>query len=171
MRRVQFSIHQSKGSFSSFFFFRTVAKFNILNIRTLVVHAGLPWCFHNPPNSDMFCRIFNVSHLSAYVYTRGTSVYNLFRRTFVESAQNLTPEKFQGGRKASHVTVTEPFGDHAPSCVTFAFENECSCSAPLTVHKGFHSVPRYTLEGLMTAFQSVCELPLSPRNQTYPDDN
>ena len=34
-----------------------------------------------------------------------TSVYSLIRRTFVESAQNLTPEKSQGGRKAQHVTV------------------------------------------------------------------
>ena len=31
---------------------------------------------------------------------------------FVESAQNLTPEKSQGGCKAQHVMVTHPFGDH-----------------------------------------------------------
>ena len=30
------------------------------------------------------------------IYTRGTSVYSLIRRTFVESAQNLTPESPQG---------------------------------------------------------------------------
>ena len=27
------------------------------------------------------------------------------------------------------VTVTHPFGDHAPSCLTLAFESECSCSS------------------------------------------
>ena len=46
--------------------------------------------------------------LFACVYTRRTSVYSLIRRTFVESAQNLTPEKSLGGRKAKHVTVTHP---------------------------------------------------------------
>ena len=34
----------------------------------------------------------------------------------VESAQNLTPEKSQGGRKAQYVTVIYPLGDHARSC-------------------------------------------------------
>ena len=56
----------------------------------------------------------------ACVYSRGTSVYSLIRRTFVESAQNLTPEKSQGGRKTWHITGTHPFGDHAPSCLTSA---------------------------------------------------
>ena len=56
------------------------------------------------------------------------------RRTFVESAQNLTPEKSQGGRKAQHITVSHPYDDHARLCITLAlaFESECSCSAPLT---------------------------------------
>ena len=52
---------------------------------------------------------------------------------FIEFAQNLTPEKSQGGRKAEHVTVTHPFGDHALSCLTLNFESEYSCSAPLTL--------------------------------------
>ena len=59
-----------------------------------------------------------------------TSVYSLIGRTFVESAHNLTPEKSQGGRKAQHITVTNLFGDHARSCLTLAFESECSCSVP-----------------------------------------
>ena len=29
--------------------------------------------------------------------------------------------------------VTHPFGDHAWSCLTLAFESNCSCSAPLTL--------------------------------------
>ena len=28
---------------------------------TILVHAGLFWCCHNPPNSDMDCSILNVS--------------------------------------------------------------------------------------------------------------
>ena len=49
---------------------------------------------------------------------------------FVESAQNLAPEKCQCGRQAQHVTVSHPFGGRARSCLTLAFERECSCSAP-----------------------------------------
>ena len=62
-----------------------------------------------------------------------TSVYSLIRRTFAESAQNLTPEKSQGRHKAEHITVTHPFDDHAPSCLTMAFKNEYSCCAPPTL--------------------------------------
>ena len=38
---------------------------------TLLVHAGLFWCFHNPLNSDMGYRIFSMrmrSFLHAYTY-------------------------------------------------------------------------------------------------------
>ena len=52
----------------------------------------------------------NVIFLHAYRHG-GTSAYSLTRRTFVESAQNLTPEKSQGRRKAEHVKVTHPFDD------------------------------------------------------------
>ena len=34
--------------------------------------------------------------------------------------------------QSQHVTVTNPFGDHAPSCLTSSLESECYCSAPLT---------------------------------------
>ena len=38
-----------------------VSNFNIMKTVTLLVHAaGLFWCFHHPPNSDMDYRIFNV---------------------------------------------------------------------------------------------------------------
>ena len=39
--------------FLPFFFFCIVSNFNILKTLTLLVHAGLFWCVHNPPNSDM----------------------------------------------------------------------------------------------------------------------
>ena len=35
---------------------------------TFLVHAGLFWCFHNPPNSGMHYGLFNVS---MHVYTHG----------------------------------------------------------------------------------------------------
>ena len=49
-------------------------------------------------------RIFNIS-----LYTRRITVYSLTRRTLVESAQNVTPEKPRGWRKAWHVTVNRGF--------------------------------------------------------------
>ena len=76
-----------------FFFFRTVSNFNILKTLTLLVHAMFFWCFHNPPNSNMDYRICNV--ITAYVIF----LHSLIRRTFVESPQNLTPEKSDGGSK------------------------------------------------------------------------
>ena len=42
--------------------FRTVSNFSIMKTLTLLVHAGLFWCFHNPPNSNLDYRIFNVRH-------------------------------------------------------------------------------------------------------------
>ena len=35
------------------FFFDIVSSFNIMKALTLLVHAGLFWCFYNPQNSDM----------------------------------------------------------------------------------------------------------------------
>ena len=78
-------------------------------------------------------RIFNAHTWSFCMCGRWTSVYSLIRRAFVESAQKLTPEKSAGGRKAWHITVNRPVGDHARSCLTLAFESEYSCSAPLTL--------------------------------------
>ena len=118
----------------NFFCFRIVSSFNILKTLTPLVNAGLFGCFHNPSNTDMNYRTFNMRMCSfcMRIYTRRTSVYGLIR-TFVESAQALTPEKSQGPRKAQHVTVIHPFGDHAPSCLTFAFEREyllCATDSP-----------------------------------------
>ena len=56
------------------------------------MHAGIFWRFQNPKNSDMDYMIF--------ILSMGTSIYFLTRRTFVESAQNLTAEKSQGELKA-----------------------------------------------------------------------
>ena len=56
----------------------------------ILVHAGLFWCFHNAPNSDMDYRIFNVrmSLFFACIYTRGTSAYSPIGRTFRLSGTN-----------------------------------------------------------------------------------
>ena len=50
--------------FILFFFICTVSNFNIMKTLTPLMHAGLFWCFHNPPNSDRDYRIFNVSKCS-----------------------------------------------------------------------------------------------------------
>ena len=57
-----------------------------------IIHQTLTWTA-----SSFMC----VCDLFACVYTWGTSVYSLIRRTSVESTQNLTPEKSQGGAKPS----------------------------------------------------------------------
>ena len=44
----------------------------------------------NTCECDLFCK-------HTCVYTQGTSVYRLIQMTFVEFAQNLTPEKSGGG--------------------------------------------------------------------------
>ena len=63
----------------------------------LLVHAGLFWWFHSPPNSDMDYRIFNMRMWSfimcTYIYIHsGALSFSHIQRTWVESAQNLTPE-------------------------------------------------------------------------------
>ena len=53
----------------------------------------------------------------------------LIRRTFVESAQNLTSEK---SLVSQSLTRNGHPSDHARWCLTLAFKSEYSCSAPLT---------------------------------------
>ena len=86
--------------FSSFFFLSSFAWWpasTLWRLLTLLVHAGLFWCFLNPPNSDMDCRTFNVcmgSLLQTYVDTHvGLKSIVSSERNFVESAHNLTLEK------------------------------------------------------------------------------
>ena len=84
------------------FFFRIVSNFDVIKTLTLVVYAVLFLCsiIHRTltwtaSSFTCICDIF------ACVYTWGTSVYSLIWRTFVESTQNLTPEKSQGAAKPS----------------------------------------------------------------------
>ena len=49
----------------------------------------------NTCECDLFCK-------HTCVYTQGTSVYSLIQITFVEFAQNLTPEKSGGGGGGGH---------------------------------------------------------------------
>ena len=78
-----------------FFFFRICPSLTFWRLWHFFVHAGLFWCFRNPPNSHMDYRIVNLRMWSfcMHIYTRGTSVNSLIGRTFVESVQNLTQEK------------------------------------------------------------------------------
>ena len=129
-------------SFSLIFFFflrwrLTFDKtFFFWKLMTLLVRTGVFWCFHNPPNSDMDYRIFNMQMWSfcLRIHTEYLGLLSLLK-DFGESAQNFTLEKSQDGCKAEHVTATHPFGDHARSCLALAFESEYSfCSLPLTLH-------------------------------------
>ena len=63
--------------------------FNTLKIRTLLVHAGLFGCFHNPTNSDMNHRSFKAAYvifLRACTQGGPRGFISLIRRTFVEQA-------------------------------------------------------------------------------------
>ena len=73
--------------------FRGVSNFSNLKILAPLVPSGLCWCFHNPPNCDMDYWIFDVHYVISSFCTRETSLYSLIPRTFIESAQSLTPEK------------------------------------------------------------------------------
>ena len=59
----------------------------------------------------------------------GISVYSHGRRTFVESAHNLTPEKSQGRCKSRHKTVAWPCGDRVQSCITHSRHHKMACLA------------------------------------------
>ena len=72
-------------------------------VRARVRLCVLFWCFHNPPNSDMDYRIFNVHNYVVFLNAdtqKGTSVSSLVRRTVVESAQNVIPEKSSDRRRS-----------------------------------------------------------------------
>ena len=75
-----------------------------------------------------------VDDVVAFVCTQETSVYSLSGRTSWSVHRIGDAEKSEGGLKAKHLTVTHLFDDHArSSCLTLAFESECTCSAPLTL--------------------------------------
>ena len=67
-----------------------------------------------------------ICDLFACIYTHGTSVYSLVQTCSV--CAEFDSRESQGGRKAEHVTVTRPLGDHARSCWTLAFESKYSCA-------------------------------------------
>ena len=78
-----------------------------------ILHQTLTWATRS---LTCTCDLF------ACAYTQGTSVYSLIWRTFVESAQNLTPQKISGCTQSLARNCHHPFGDHTPSCLTLAFE-------------------------------------------------
>ena len=85
-----------------------------LAITVILVPAGLFCCFHSPPNSAVDCPgslmcVCDCFFVCMRIRTGDLGLDSLIQRTFVESAQNLTPKNSQGGRKAEYVTVTHPF--------------------------------------------------------------
>ena len=67
---------------------------------TFLAHVGLFWCFHNPSNSDMHDRIFNMLMWSCMHILRETKFYSLIQKTCSVSVQNLAAEKSQGRHRA-----------------------------------------------------------------------
>ena len=62
--------HQHRRLPAPFFlFFGTLFNISTLKTLMLLVHAGLLWCFHNPPNSDMDCKVFNLHNY--VIFLRG----------------------------------------------------------------------------------------------------
>ena len=92
-----------------------------------IVHRTVTWTA-----GSLTC----VCDLFAYVCTRGTSVYRLIRRTFVEPAQKeVDSEEISGRAQSLAHNGHPPFGDHAPSCLTLAFRAstlDCATDSFLT---------------------------------------
>ena len=63
-------------------FFHIVSNFNTLVTLTLLMHAGLLWCSHNPLIS-MDNRIYNMCMWYFYMWTQGTTIYGLIQRISV----------------------------------------------------------------------------------------
>ena len=117
--------------------------------------------------------IFNVRvwSLDMRIHRDGTSAYNLIRRVLwgIKSVENFDYEenRRQSAHKASHETVTHPWGDHAWSCLTMAFESECFRCALLTpfVCSFCTSTLGLTVFQITPTFRlfSSCRLPVSLR--------
>ena len=88
-------------------------------LNLFLVHVKLFQCFYNPLAYDKNYRIFKARVLPFCTCTHKWDLgYNLIQRTFVQFAQNWTPEMSGCGYKAQHTTVTEPCTDLARSCST-----------------------------------------------------
>ena len=84
-----------------------------------LVHVTLLQCFYNPLAYDKNYRIFKARVLPFCTCTHKWDLgYNRIQRTFVQFAQNWTPEISGCGYKAQHIIVTKPYTDLARSCST-----------------------------------------------------
>ena len=85
----------------------SIIQFSVTLIaRRNFCHPTLTW------TTGSLTRICDLFYL--HVYRHGGPQFTVFiQRTLVESVQNFTPEKSQGGNKAQHVRVSHPCGDHA----------------------------------------------------------
>ena len=98
------------------------------------MHAGLFWHFHNPLNSDMNYRIFNVYviHFEC-VYTWGTLVYSLTQRTYLCVNLVTSDSVHCLGTETSHRTFKQEYitgKDASPSL----FQSSAQITHPLTSH-------------------------------------
>ena len=108
------SLHSLQQNHYTLFFF----------LPFLCVHVTLFQCFYNPLAYDKNYIIFKACVLPFCICTHKWDLgYNRIQRTFVQFAQNWTPEMSGCGYKAQHLTVTEPRTDEprtdlARSCLT-----------------------------------------------------
>ena len=113
-------------------FFRIASNFNSLKTLTLLVHAGLSWCFHNPPNSDTDHRIFTM-RMSSFCgwQRRGSWVY--------PNRQKME------GQVISYPTVTHNNTDGSSVFFRIASNFNSLKTLTLLVHAGlswcFHNPP------------------------------
>ena len=107
-----------------------------------VVHVGYVYFFfffYSPQNSDTDYRVFNARtwsfcirmHTEGRVGARCTLSSKVLRGIGCTEFWLLI-NRPRSAHKAWRDTVAHPCGDHARSCLTTAFESECSRCAPLT---------------------------------------
>ena len=117
---------------------------------TLLVHAGLFWCFHNPPNSGMDYGLFNES---MHVYTHGRPLFldgegggwgdeggrgrakGLELEGVRGMLQDETERKLAGGRRVQLILLERPTHPSAPLPCPITIIHQCSpsrqaCVAP-----------------------------------------
>ena len=65
---------------------------------TLLVHAGLFWCFQNPPNSDMDYRISNMRMWSfcMHIHPGDLGLYSLIRKDFCRACTEFDSREISG---------------------------------------------------------------------------
>ena len=125
-------------------FFRIASNFNSMKTLTLLVHAGLSWCFHNPPNSDTDHRIFTI-HMSSFCLRIHTAPHYKY------ITQGSTWEH-RGFRAAGHLCTLSQSELHADSLI---FPAKNPKSGGLFLVRKVQLYDKQWSERLMTSEQNI----------------